>query len=152
MYYAKVEGGLMPAPTTAAAERSSIEPFAEEYFKAWEARDPDRIVELHTDDTRFQTHVGGEPAQGREAVREAFAAVFAQWPDFRFETYRVLFGEDHWVLDWALISTLELEQDGQQVEREVRFDCLDVVSVRDGLVDRKDTYVDTGQLQAALEG
>jgi uncharacterized protein (TIGR02246 family) len=140
----------MPAATTAG--RSSIESLAEEYFAAWEARDPDRIVELHTDDTRFQTHVAGEPAQGRKAVREAFAAVFAQWPDFRFETYRVLYGEDHWVLDWALISTLELEQDGQHVERQVRFDCLDVVTVRYGLVDRKDTYVDTGQLQAALEG
>jgi uncharacterized protein (TIGR02246 family) len=137
--------------TTTASERSSIEALADEYFAAWEAHDPDRIIEMHTEDTRFQTHVAGEPAEGREAVREAFAAVFAQWPDFRFESHRVLFGEDHWVLDWTLISTIDPEKDGEQVLREVRFDCLDVVTVRDGLVDRKDTYVDTGQLQAALK-
>src|ERR687895_2823326 len=109
--------------TTTASERSSIEALAAEYFAAWEAQDPDRIIEMHTEDTRFQTHVAGEPAEGREAVRQAFAAVFAQWPNFRFESHRVLYGEDHWVLDWALISTLELEHGGRQVEREVRFDC-----------------------------
>jgi uncharacterized protein (TIGR02246 family) len=141
------------ARTAAAVETtSSIKNLAERYFAAWEARDPDRIIEMHTEDTRFQMHVAGAPAGGREAVREAFAAVFAQWPDFRFETHRVLYGEDHWVLDWALISTLKVDQGGEQVDREVRFDCLDVVTVRDGLVDRKDTYVDTGQLQGALEG
>jgi ketosteroid isomerase-like protein len=106
---------------------------------------------MHTEDTRFQTHVAGEPTEGREAVREAFVAVFAQWPEFQFESHRVLFGEDHWVLDWTLISTLALEEGGEQVEREVRFDCLDVVTVRDGLVHRKDTYADTAQLQAALK-
>jgi hypothetical protein len=51
----------------------------------------------------------------------------------------VLYGEDHWILDWALISG------------EVRFDCLDIVNVSpDGLVTRKDTFVDAVQLQAAL--
>ena len=51
----------------------------------------------------------------------------------------MLFGEDHWILDWALISG------------DVRFDCLDVVNVSpDGLVARKDTFVDGMQLQAAL--
>jgi ketosteroid isomerase-like protein len=56
------------------------------------------------------------------------------------------------VLDWALISRVKLDQGGEPVEREVRFDCLDVVTVRDGLVARKDTYIDTAQLAAAMEG
>ena len=61
------------------------------------------------------------------------------FPEFSFETYRVLYGEDHWVLDWALISG------------DIRFDCLDVVVVSpDGLVARKDTFVDMVQLQAAM--
>ena len=51
----------------------------------------------------------------------------------------MLYGEDHWVLDWALISG------------DIRFDCLDVVVVSpDGLVARKDTFVDMVQMQAAL--
>ena len=112
---------------------------SERYFAAWATRDPSAIVALHTEDTQFWTHVGTAPVQGREAVRAAFAEIFAQFPDFTWETYRVLYGEDHWILDWALISG------------DIRFDCVDVVNVNaDGLVSRKDTFIDTAQLQAAL--
>jgi len=112
---------------------------SERYFAAWAAQDPDAIVALHTPDTRFWMHMGGEPVVGREPVRDTFAEIFAQFPDFTFEIYRVMFGADHWILDWALISG------------DIRFDCLDVVDVSpDGLVARKDTFVDAAQLQAAL--
>lgn len=105
------------------------------YFAAWADRDPDAIAALHTEDTRFWTRMGTEPVVGRTAVRDAFAGIFAQFPGFSFETYRVLYGDDH----WALISG------------EIRFDCLDVVTVSpDGLVARKDTFIDSVQLQAAL--
>jgi hypothetical protein len=109
------------------------------YFAAWAARDPDAIVALHTEDTQFWTHLGTGPVQGRDAVRAAFAETFAQFPDFSWETYRVLYGEDHWILDWALISG------------DIRFDCLDVVNVTaDGLVARKDTFIDAAQLRHAM--
>jgi len=112
---------------------------SERYFAAWAARDPEAIVALHTEDTQFWTHLGAAPVQGREAVRAAFAEIFEQFPNLTWETYRVLYGEDHWILDWALISG------------DIRFDCLDVVIVSpDGLVARKDTFVDAMQLQAAL--
>jgi len=124
------------SPTTAAID---LETISDRYFAAWEKRDPDAIVALHTEDTQFWTHVGNGPVVGREAVRATFAELFVAFPDFTFETYRVLFGEDHWVLDWALISG------------DIRFDCLDVVVVSpEGLVARKDTFVDATQMQAAL--
>ena len=109
------------------------------YFAAWAAHDPDAIVALHTDDTRFWTHLGTGPVHGRDAVREMFAEIFERFPDFSCETYRVLYGENHWVLDWALISG------------DIRFDCLDVVDISlDGLVARKDTFIDAVQLQTAV--
>jgi hypothetical protein len=112
---------------------------SERYFAAWAAHDPDAIVALHTADTQFWTHLGAEPVHGRAAVRAAFAEIFEQFPDLTWQTYRVLYGDDHWILDWALISG------------DVRFDCLDVVNVSpDGLVARKDTFIDAMQLQAAL--
>jgi hypothetical protein len=59
----------------------------------------------------------------------------------------VLYGPDFWVLDWKL--TFLPEGAGQRVG----FDCVDVVNVdADGLVSRKDTFVDMVQLQAALPG
>jgi ketosteroid isomerase-like protein len=116
-----------------------LKTISERYFAAWAARDPDAIVALHTEDTQFWTHLGAGRVQGREAVRAAFAQIFEQFPNLTWETYRVLYGEDHWILDWALISG------------DIRFDCLDVVIVSpDGLVARKDTFVDAMQLQAAL--
>lgn len=127
----------MSATATTAADITAI---SERYFAAWEKRDPDAIVALHTDDTRFWTHTGAEPVDGRDAVRATFAQLFEVFPDFSFETYRVFYGADHWVLDWALISG------------DIRFDCLDIVVVSpEGLVARKDTFVDTVQLQAAME-
>jgi ketosteroid isomerase-like protein len=112
---------------------------SQRYFAAWAARDPDAIVALHTEDTQFWTHLGAGPVRGRDAVRAAFAEIFEQFPEFTWATYRVLYGDDHWILDWALISG------------DIRFDCLDVVNVSpDGLVVRKDTFVDAMQLQAAV--
>jgi ketosteroid isomerase-like protein len=117
-----------------------LKALSERYFAAWAAHDPDAIVAMHTDDTRFWTRLGGEPVVGRDAVRATFAEIFENFPDFSFETYRVLYGDDHWVLDWALISG------------DIRFDCLDVVVVSpDGLIARKDTFIDTFQLQATFE-
>lgn len=117
-----------------------LEAISERYFAAWAERDPDTIAALHTNDTRFWTHLGGEPIVGREAVRAAFAELFERFPEFSFQTYRVLYGESHWVLDWALISG------------DIRFDCLDVVDVSpDGLIARKDSFIDMVQLQAAMQ-
>ncbi len=125
--------------STSATQAVDLKAISERYFAAWADRDPDAIVNLHTDNTRFWTHLGAEPVVGRDAVRATFAELFDSFPEFSFETYRVLYGEDHWVLDWALISG------------DIRFDCLDVVVVSpDGLVARKDTFVDAVQLQAAL--
>lgn len=135
----------MSDTTDSPATALDLKEISERYFAAWEARDPDGIVELHTEDTQFWSHLGMEPVQGREEVREAFAEVFERFPEFSFETYRVLYGPDFWVLDWALIFRPEGS------EETARFDCLDVVNVSpEGLVARKDTFVDFIQLQAAM--
>jgi uncharacterized protein (TIGR02246 family) len=122
-----------------------LEKISERYFAAWEANDPDAIAALHTADTQFWSHLGTEPVKGREAVRATFAELFERFPEFGFETYRVLYGPDFWILDWALI----FKPEGS--DETARFDCLDVVNVSpDGLVARKDTFIDMVQLQAAL--
>ncbi len=124
-----------------------LEQISARYFAAWEARDPDAIVALHTPDTQFWTHLGTGPVAGRDAVRDTFAEIFERFPEFGYETYRVLYGRDFWVLDWAL--TFQPAGSSQRA----RFDCADVVNVApSGLVARKDTFVDMVQLQAALPG
>ena len=124
------------------ATRLDTQHLADVYFAAWEALDPDRIVALHSADTQFQIHTAGaEPVIGREHVRVAFANVFEQFPGYGFQTHRLLLGEDHWVLDWTLTSDI-----GQ-------MGCLDVVTLdEEGLVRRKDTYVEPADLQALTPG
>jgi uncharacterized protein (TIGR02246 family) len=129
----------------ATTEALNLEKITERYFAAWEARDPDAIVELHTEDTQFWSHLGTEPVKGRDQVRAAFADLFERFPEFSFEAYRVLYGPDFWVLDWALIFRPEGSEEA------ARFDCLDVVNVSsDGLVARKDTFIDMVQAQGAM--
>lgn len=118
---------------------------SERYFALWEAHDPDGIAAMHAEDSRFQTRIGTEPAVGREAIRETFAGYFARFPEFGFDTHRVLYGDGFWVLDWRLTFLPE----GATERR--GFDCNDVVTVNaDGLVARKDTFIDMVGLQAAL--
>jgi uncharacterized protein (TIGR02246 family) len=73
-----------------------LQQITERYFAAWEQRDPDAIAALHTEDTQFWMHAGGEPVRGREAVRAAFADVFARFEGLGFDVHRVLLGDAHW--------------------------------------------------------
>ena len=63
----------MSLTATAAIDLRAI---SERYFAAWANRDPDAIVAMHTDDTQFWTHIGGDPVVGRDAVRDTFAGLF----------------------------------------------------------------------------
>ena len=113
----------------------------ERYADAWRRRDPDAIVALHTEDTRFHAHVGQEPAHGKAAVRQAFADLLAQFPDLSFEQVSVRAGSDFWVVEWKMSGT----RAGTDDEFEV-----DLITVEDGLVKSKDSYIDAVSMQAQL--
>ena len=108
--------------------------FAMGYSQAWAQHDPDAIIARHTDDTVFHMHGYAAPAVGRAAVRDAIVALFAQAPDLHFEHRRMHFGADHFTSEYEVSGTVN----GQ------RFACpgADVFTLRDGLIARKDTYID----------
>jgi ketosteroid isomerase-like protein len=116
---------------------------AARYGAAWAARDLDAIMALHTPDTVFHLHGGGEPAVGLIATREAFAAAAAQWPDLRFERRRVYVGDGHFVSEY--------EMSGSSGGERFACDGVDVIAVTDGRVARKDTYLDWRAVQRQLE-
>ncbi|SEG99964.1 SnoaL-like domain-containing protein [Nonomuraea solani] len=118
------------------------------YAATFATRDLDAIVALHSPATMFWLHNGEQPVHGRAALRDTFAAMFAQWPEMGFDVHRAITGDGHWILDWALTAVLT-GPGGDR--RPIRFDCLDVVTLdKDGLVERKDTFIDLPQAQAAL--
>ena len=116
---------------------------AARYGAAWAERDLDAIIAMHSDDTVFHLHGGSEPAIGLAATREAFAAALAQWPDIRFEKSRVYIGDGHFVSEYQMSGTAEGKP----------FACegVDVIAVSDGLIARKDTYLDWAAMQRQLD-
>lgn len=123
---------------------NSIHELAERYSDAWHSHDADAIVALHTDDTVFHMHVGDEPARGRDAVRETFAQILAQWPDLHFEPVSLRFGDDFWVVEWRMTGTNA--ESGAKMD----VDALDVITVKGGRVHTKDTYLDAITVQQQL--
>ena len=108
------------------------------------------IVRLHAEDGTFWLHSGRQPVRGREAIGATFQGFFDQWPEFGFEVHRTFFTEATWILDWSVTAVLR-NDDGSP--RPIRFHALDVVDVDDeGLVSRKDTFIDLAEVKAALEG
>ncbi|MEV0389577.1 nuclear transport factor 2 family protein [Nonomuraea sp. NPDC050643] len=125
-----------------------VEKLFDAYASTFATRDAHAIVALHSPQTKFWLRNGEQPVHGRPAVRETFAAMFEQWPEMGFEVHRLITGDRHWVLDWALTAVLTTP-DGAR--HPVSFDCLDVVILdQNGLVERKDTFIDLPQAQAAL--
>jgi steroid delta-isomerase-like uncharacterized protein len=128
----------------------------ERYGAAWNGHDLDAIMAEHTPDTVFHLHAGGPEAVGIEAVREAFAATLAQWPDIHFAAEDVRLGDDHATLRWNVTATLatplELPDASTATPsgHQVRFDAVDVLVFEDGRIARKDTYVDSLSLQQQL--
>jgi ketosteroid isomerase-like protein len=121
---------------------ADVQDLALRYGAAWAAHDLDAIMALHTEDTVFHLHGSGEPAVGWSATRDAFAAAMVQWPDLRFDRKRVHIGADHFVSEYEMAATAG--------GREIVCDGVDVFSVRDGQVARKDTYLDWAAVQQQL--
>lgn len=140
------QGNVAKVASLSGAE--PIEAVYERYIAAWAACDVDAIMAQHSDDSTFWMHNGEPQVSGREAVRARFAETFKRYPKFGFEVYRVLFGDKHWVLDWALTAEFP-GRDGKPVS--IRIDMLDIIDVNDkGQVIRKDTFLDGAQAKAQL--
>jgi steroid delta-isomerase-like uncharacterized protein len=114
------------------------------YAEAWARRDPDAIVALHTEDSRFHAHIGQEPALGKPAVRQAFAELFDQFPDLAFEQVSLITGGDFWVVEWKMSGTLAAT--GAHFD----VDLIDLITVDGGLVKSKDSYLDAVSMQTQL--
>ena len=121
---------------------AEVQDLAVRYGAAWADRNVDAITAMHTDDTVYHLHGGGDPAIGLAATRDAFAAALAQWPDLSFERTQVYFGERHFVSQYRMSATAE--------GRRIVCDGVDVFAVEDGKVARKDTYLDWPAIQQQL--
>jgi uncharacterized protein (TIGR02246 family) len=122
--------------TTSAPPQTLID----EYSEAWASRDPDRIAAHHAEDGIFQLHSGGAgPVQGRDAIRESFAGLLAQYPELAFVEQELQPAEWGWAARWTITGT------------PVQIDAVDVITVSGGLITAKHTYLDLPEHDPGVE-
>ena len=104
---------------------------------AFNRHDADAVVSFMTDDCVFEASAGpdicGARYSGREAVRAAFAEVFATFPNARWGQARHFVHGDRGVSEWTFTGT---RGDGTRVE----VHGCDVFTFRDGKIAVKDSY------------
>ena len=109
----------------------------EAFADAWNRHDVDALMTFMTDDCAFESSAGpdvcGRRAQGRDAVRAAFAEVWATYPDARWNHPRHFVAGDRGVSQWTFTGT---HRDGGRVE----VHGCDVFTFRDGRIAVKDSY------------
>jgi steroid delta-isomerase-like uncharacterized protein len=123
------------------------------YLDAWNRRDLDAVMAMHTDDTVFAPHTGAVTHTGRKAVLEAFRADLALWPDVTWEPRRRVVTAKVCVLESTIRATAAtpLEALGFTVDAGSRVAgrCVDVLGIEDGRISRKDTYLDVVEILAS---
>jgi len=121
-------------------------------LQAWNTRDLDGFAAKLSEDVYW--HDLGmlhPPAIGREAVREFVLAVLRAFPDFQFDIRAPICTADdgsHCVIPWTISATNTgpLDPPGMApTGRRVRFDGLDYLELRDGLVARIETRFDPAE-------
>jgi ketosteroid isomerase-like protein len=103
-----------------------------DYGDAWNRQDLDAICGLHADGMVFENHNAGERAEGA-AVRDHIAAIFANWPDLRFEERSTYVGDDFVVQEWRAHAT-------HSTGVPLTWDGVDIFPFANGKILRKDVY------------
>jgi len=126
------KGATMPN-ANATVTPESLQGFAD----AWNRHDVDGLMSFMTEDCVFDASAGpqacGSRHSGREAVRAAFAEVFATFADARWSGARHFVQGDRGVSEWTFTGT---RADGTRVE----VHGCDLFTFRDGKIARKDSY------------
>lgn len=109
----------------------------EAFARAFNRHDLDAVMAMMTDDCVFEASAGPAPSgarhRGQAAVRAAFAATLAAFPDSRWESARHFVAGDRGVSEWIYRGT---RADGVRVE----VAGCDVFTFREGRIAVKNSF------------
>jgi steroid delta-isomerase-like uncharacterized protein len=107
------------------------------FAEAWNRHDIDALMSMMTDDGVFEASAGsqvnGERHEGQQAVRAAYMAVFARYPDAHWGHARHLVTGDRGISEWTFTGTLT---DGRRVE----VNGCDLFTFRNGKIAIKNSF------------
>ena len=111
--------------------------FLQAFADAWNKHDVDALMSFMTDDCVFEASAGpevcGTRSKGRDAVRAAFAQVWATFPDAHWGNARHFVCGDRGVSEWTFTGTAH---DGTRVE----VHGCDLFRFRGGKIALKNSY------------
>jgi ketosteroid isomerase-like protein len=118
---------------------------AEKFLSAWNSQDVERVVACYTDDVIYRDPNTRGTVRGAEAMRHYLRKLFASWTmSWKLrEGFPLAEGEGAAVL-WH--ATFRKAGGGPTVEA----DGMDLIIVRDGLLERNEVYFDRTVLQNLL--
>ena len=107
------------------------------FADAWNRHDLDAVMSMMTDDCVFNasagTDVDGQRSEGKQAVREAFDAVFETFRDAHWADARHFIAGNRGVSEWTFTGT---RKDGTRVE----VTGCDLFTFHDGKIAIKNSY------------
>jgi len=110
------------------------------FTEGWNRHDVERLMAFMADDCVFESASGPEACGtrhvGRARVREAFARIFASFPDVAFGDARHFVAGDRGVSEWVFTGT---GRDGKRVE----VDGCDLFTFRGDTIAVKSSFLKT---------
>jgi steroid delta-isomerase-like uncharacterized protein len=106
------------------------------------------FLALHAEDSVFENHTSGGKGVGKDAIRQILKGVFAAFPDLRFEARRTYVRDGLITQEWTATGTLATpftrgDTTVNPTGKSISWHGVDVIPFVNGLVARKDVYVDS---------
>jgi len=124
--------------------KPSPEEITLEFVERINARDPDGLAELMTDDHTF-IDSGGDVERGRDVMRKGFAEYFSSFPNYRINVSKVCTSGD------AVAIVGKSTGSHVPAELEPKETVLWIARIRDGLVAEWRIYTDLEQVKKTLD-
>jgi hypothetical protein len=128
---------------------SRVERIAREYDRAWNAKDVETIVAMHSEDGTYRLHLAGAPTlTGRQALATAFRSSLDNWSELSFELDHVACGTGFYVWQARLRGVLARPLDMGAITipangASLEFTGVDAITLdADGLIVSKESYFD----------
>ncbi len=138
--------------STTDTEASSTDEVVRRYFEAIARRDLEAAAAFWTP-AGIERIVGQEELVGPEGIQEYFGRLFAAFPDWRFEVIEMVSEGERAVVRWRAQATFAGPGEFQGFEPNgapVQIEGCDFVTVRDGLLQHNDVYLDGGEVARQL--
>ena len=137
-------------------DRGWVEEFVKRWEDAWNSHEPDRVLELMTEDIVYDDSAWPTTMRGHGDVRQFLEFAWRAFPDLRFESAGgpfIAFGEPKAAFQWAASATHTgpIDPPGfAPTGKRIEFDGADFHEYRDGRVCRLRIVLDMMDLGRQL--